>query len=183
VVPNGPAAKAGIEQGDVVTAIDGKGVADARDLTRRVATVLAGANADFSIQRQGAPKTIKVLIGARPDDKVAVNVPVMPNSLPATGTAMGLGLASVTADARKTYNLGEAINGVVITKVDPTSDAADKGLQAGDVVMKVGSRSVKTPQDVQAGVAEAHKGGRKSVLLLVATQGASRFVAVDIGPA
>jgi serine protease Do len=183
VVPNGPAAKAGVEQGDVVTAIDGKGIADARDLTRRVATVLAGASADFTIQRQGAPKTIKVLIGARPDDKVAANIPATPSSMPATGSAMGLGLASVTADARKTYNLGEAINGVVITKVDPASDAADKGLQPGDVVMKVGSRMVKTPQDVQAGIAEAQKGGRKSVLLLVASQGASRFIAVDIAPA
>ena len=183
VVPNGPAAKAGFEQGDVVTAIDGKAVEDSRDLTRRVATVVAGASADFTIQRQGAPKTIKVMIGARPDDKVAVNVPATPSSLPATGSAMGLGLASVTADARRTYNLGDAVNGVVITKVDPASDAADKGLQPGDVVMKVGSRMVKTPQDVQAGIAEAQKGGRKSVLLLVASQGASRFVAVDIGPA
>jgi serine protease Do len=183
VVPNGPAAKAGFEQGDVITAIDGKGIEDSRDLTRRVATVVAGSSADFTIQRQGAPKTIKVQIGARPDDKVAVNVPAAPNSLPATGTAMGLGLASVTPDARKAYNLGDNVNGVVITKVDPSSDAADKGLQAGDVVMKVGSHTVKTPQDVQAGVAEAQKGGRKSVLLLVATQGASRFVAVDIGPA
>jgi serine protease Do len=123
------------------------------------------------------------MIGARPDDKVASNVPATPSSLPATGSAMGLGLASVTADARKTYNLGDSVNGVVITKVDPSSDAADKGLQPGDVVMKVGSHLVKTPQDVQAGIAEAQKGGRKSVLLLVASQGASRFVAVDISPA
>ena len=61
-------------------------------------------------------------------------------------------------------------------------DAADKGLQAGDVVLKIGNRTVKTPQDVQSGIAEAQKGGRKSVLLLVASnQGGSRFVAVDVG--
>ena len=94
---------------------------------------------------------------------------------------MGLGLTSVTPDARRTYNLAETVSGVVITKVDPASDAADKGLQPGDVVVKVGAKLVKTPQDVQAGVAEAQKGGRKSVLLLVASQGASRFIAVDIG--
>ena len=183
VVPDGPAAKAGFEQGDVVTAIDGKTIENSRDLTRRVATVVAGSSADFTVQRQGAPKTIKVTIGARPDDKVAANTPSAPSSLPATGSAMGLGLASVTPDARKTYNLSEAVNGVVITKVDPSSDAADKGLQPGDVVMKVGGRAVKTPQDVQAGVTEAQKGGRKSVLLLVASQGSSRFVAIDIAPA
>jgi serine protease Do len=181
IVPGGPAARGGFEQGDIVTAIDGKPVEDNRDLTRRVATVAAGASADFTIQRQGATKTLKVQIGARPDDKVASNIPVTPSAMPATGSAMGLGLASVTPDARKTYNLAETISGVVITKVDPSSDAADKGLQPGDVVMKIGAHVVKTPQDVQAGVSEAQKGGHKSVLLLVASQGASRFVAVDIG--
>ena len=72
--------------------------------------------------------------------------------------------------------------GGVATKVDPNSDAAEKGLQPGDVVQRVGGRAVHTPADVQSGVAEAQKGGRKSVLLLVASsQGGSRFVAVDVG--
>lgn len=181
VVPNGPAAKAGFEQGDVVTAIDGKAVEDSRDLVRRVASAIAGSSSDFTIDRQGQSKTVKVQIGARPDEKVASNAPATPSVPTAAATAMGLGLAAVTPAARKTYNLADSVTGVLITKVDPASDAADKGLSPGDVVMKVGSRVVKTPQDVQAGVAEATKGGRKSVLLLVASQGSSRFVAVDIG--
>jgi serine protease Do len=181
VVPNGPAAKAGFEQGDVVTAIDGKAVEDSRDLVRRVASATAGSSSDFTVERQGQSKSLKVQIGARPDEKVASNTPASRSTAPATTTAMGLGLTAVTPDARKTYNLAESVNGVLITKVDPASDAADKGLSPGDVLMKVGSRVVKTPQDVQAGVAEASKGGRKSVLLLVAGQGGSRFVAVDIG--
>ena len=183
VVANGPAAKAGFEQGDVVTAIDGKTVEDSRDLVRRVASAIAGSSSDFTIERQGQSKTVKVLIGARPDEKVASNAPVPPSVPAASATAMGLGLTAVTPAARKTYNLPESVNGVLITKVDPASDAADKGLSPGDVVMKVGSRVVKTPADVQAGVAEATKGGRKSVLLLVASAGGgnSRFVAVDLG--
>ena len=181
VVPNGPAAKAGFEQGDVVTAIDGKPVEDSRDLVRRVGAATAGSSSDFTVERQGQSKSVKVEIGARPDDKVASNEPAAPSSMPATSTVMGLGLAAVTPDARKTYNLADSVSGVVITKVDPTSDAADKGLTPGEVLMKVGNRAVKTPQDVQASVAEASKGGRKSVLLLVAGQGGSRFVAVDIG--
>jgi serine protease Do len=80
------------------------------------------------------------------------------------------------------YNLGDDVNsGVVITKVDPDSDAATKGLQPGDVVLKINNRSVKSPADFQSGVADAQKGGRKSVLLLVArSSGQTGFVAIDI---
>ena len=181
VVPNGPAAKAGFEQGDVVTAINGKPLEDSKDLVRRVGLAVAGTTTDFSVLRQGQSKTIKVTIGARPEEKVASNEPATPSAMPATASAMGLGLTSVTPDARRAFNLSREVDGVVITKVDPSSDAADKGLQPGDVVMKVGTKSVHTPQDVKDGVAEAEKGGRKSVLLLVASQGRSQYIALDIG--
>jgi len=182
VVPNGPAAKAGFEQGDIVTAINGQSVEDNRDLTRKVALVASGQTASFTVIRQGKQQNIKVEIGNRPDDKVAANMPNQPSGPAATGNAMGLGLASLTPDARKTFNLAEGTTGVLITKVDPNSDAAEKGLQPGDVVQRVGGRAVHTPAEVQSGVSEAQKGGRKSVLLLVASsQGGSRFVAVDVG--
>ena len=182
VVPNGPAAKAGFEQGDIVTAINGQAVDDNRDLTRKVALVASGQTANFTVIRQGKQQNIRVEIGNRPDDKVAANMPNQPSGPTATGNAMGLGLASLTPDARKTFNLAEGTTGVLITQVDPNSDAAEKGLQPGDVVQRVGGRAVHTPADVQSGVSEAQKGGRKSVLLLVAsTQGGSRFVAVDVG--
>jgi serine protease Do len=182
VVPNGPAAKAGFEQGDIILSINGVAVEDNRDLTRKVALVPSGQSAIFAVNRQGQAKTLKADIGNRPDDKVASDAPNPAPGPVATGNAMGLGLASLTPEARKTFNLNEATAGVVITKVDPNSDAADKGLQPGDVVQKVGSKIVHTPADVQSGVAEAQKGGRKTVLLLVASaQGGSRFVAVDIG--
>ncbi len=75
---------------------------------------------------------------------------------------------------------------MVITKVDANSDAADKGLQPGDVVLKIGDHNVKTPQDIQSGVAEAKKGGRKSVLLLIAKSGGntglSRWISVRRDP-
>jgi serine protease Do len=181
VVPGGPAAKAGFEQGDVVTAVDGKPVADNRDLTRKVATLAAGATTTFQVNRQGKPMEIKVLIGNRPDDKVATAKPPTPSIGPSAASAMGLGLSPLTPETRKSLNLGENVTGVVITKVDPNSDAADKGLQPGDVVLRVGNHAVKTPADVQSGVSEAQKGGRKNVLLLVArASGGTGFVALDI---
>ncbi len=183
VVAGGPGAKAGFEQGDVVTAIDGQAVEDSRDVVRRVAALTAGRTSVFSISRQGKAMQVKVTIGQRPEDKVAANLPSGgPNLGPAAASAMGLGLSSLTPESRRAYNLADDVAGVVITKVDPDSDAADKGLQPGDVVLKIGNHAVKSPSDVQSGIAEAQKGGHKSVLLLVARQsGGTGFVAVDIG--
>jgi serine protease Do len=183
LVPGGPAAKAGFEQGDIVTAIDGQGVDDATDLTTKVAAVPAGQAATFSVSRQGKPLQVKVTIGTRPDERVASNAPAKDGMMaPSSANAAGLGLSSLTPEAKKNFNIAETvISGAVITKVDPDSDAADKGLQPGDVVMRVGNRIVRTPTDFQTGVAEAKKGGRTSVLLLVAhSQGGTGFVAIDI---
>jgi serine protease Do len=185
IVPGGPAAKAGFEQGDIVTAINGVAVEDATDLTRKVASVPTGQSAIFSVVRQGKPLQVKVTIATRPDAaQLASNSAPAKNGMlaPSSANAAGLGLSSLTPEAKKTFNIAETVMaGAVITKVDPDSDAADKGLQPGDVVLRVGSRIVRTPTDFQTGVAEAKKGGRSSVLLLVVHgQGGTGFVAIDI---
>jgi serine protease Do len=184
VVAGGPAAKAGFEQGDIVTAIDGQAVDDANDLTRRVASVQTGQVATFNVSRQGKPLQVKVTIGTRPDaQQLASNAPDKNGMLaPSSANAAGLGLSSLTPEAKKNFNISENVMaGAVITKVDPDSDAADKGLQPGDVVLRVGNRIVRNPADFQTGVAEAKKGGRSNVLLLVAhSQGGTGFVAIDI---
>jgi serine protease Do len=181
VVAGGPAEKAGFRQGDVVVALDGKAIEDNRDLTRRVAALPADSTATFSIVRDGASKTLTARIGHRKDEQVASASPGDRDGKPASAKAMGLGLASVTEDARREFNLGADINGVLITKVDPNSDAADKGLQPGDVLVAVGNRPVHTPQEVQGRVADAHASGKKSVLLLVTGANGPRYVAVDLG--
>jgi serine protease Do len=186
VVSDGPAAKAGFQQGDIVTAINGQAIEDNSDLTRKVALIAAGQTATFAVNREGKALTLRATVSERPsEDKLASNDGGnRPESqaAPAAPSAMGLSLAPLTPQARRARRLEENVTGALITKVDPSSDAADQGLQAGDVVLKIGSRNVASAADIQAGVAEAKKAGRKSVLLLVAqSQGRTGFVAVDIG--
>ncbi|HEY5336961.1 MAG TPA: DegQ family serine endoprotease [Rhizomicrobium sp.] len=181
VSPGGPAAQAGFVPGDIVLAVNGKPVEDNRDLTRRVASLPAGASAAFSIVRNGTPKTLNAKIGAKKDDKVASNAAPQRGGPASTAEAMGLGLAAVTPETRQAYNLDNHVNGVVITRVDPNSDAADKGLQPGDVVVSVANRPVHSPQEVKASVQAAQASGHNTVLVLVTGQAGQRFVAIKLG--
>jgi serine protease Do len=188
VVPGGPAAKAGFVQGDVIVALNGRSVEDSRDLTRHIASLPAGASAHFTVMRAGQKRDITAAIGNRPDKRIAANETPDNDGAqdgPQAGAmqAMGLGLASVTPEARRNFNIDEGIDGVLVTRVDPDSDAGDKGIQPGDVVLSVANKPVHSPKDILALIAQARSSGRKTILLLVATQGGTRFVAVDIGQA
>jgi len=189
VVAGGPAAQAGFQQGDVVIALNGKPVEDSRDLTRHIAAIPAGASATFTIVRGGQQKNISAKIGNRPEPRVASNDNDN-NDTPQGGSgderqstlqAMGLGLAAVTPEARRNFNIDAAVDGVLVTRVDPDSDAGDKGIQPGDVVLSVANKPVHNPKEVLAQIAAARSSGHHTVLLLVATQGGTRFVAVDVG--
>lgn len=182
VVPDGPAARAGFRQGDVVLAVNGAAVSDARDVTRRVAEIPAGSEAHFSVLRNGQKTTLTAKIGARPAQQMASNGGSGPRGpAPSTAEAMGLGLAGLTPDLRRMYNVDNGARGVLITKVDPDSDAAEKGIQPGDVILAIANQLVTSPQQVQDGIARAKQQGRDSVLALVLTQGGQRFVALGVG--
>ena len=108
--------------------------------------------------RNGKRKTITAKIAPRTGQQiVAANDPDSrdgaqggANAGQANLQAMGLGLAAVTPEARRNFNIDEAIDGVLVTRVDPDSDAGDKGIQPGDVVLSVANKPVHTPQDVQS---------------------------------
>ena len=180
----GPSKGAGIEVGDVITRFDGREVRESRDLPRIVASTPVGKTVEVTVVRKGTESTKQVTLGRLEDgertQQAGLNQP-QADPPSATRRALGLELSGVSEELRRRFNIKESVKGVVITRVDPNSAAADKRIQAGEVVVEVGQEPVSTPADVTRRVEALKKDGRKSALLLVANaQGEVRFVAISI---
>jgi serine protease Do len=92
-----------------------------------------------------------------------------------------MSLMPLTPASRQQHNLEDSVNGVLVAEVDPNSEAAEKGFGEGDVIVAVGGRPVRTPEDVTRGIAEARSAGRDNVLILLADQrNGERFVALGV---
>jgi serine protease Do len=178
----GPARPAGLEVGDVIVRFDGKDVKDSRDLPRIVSTTPVGKQVDVQIVRKGKEETRKVTLGRLEDGEKQASLQQPSTETPTvTRQALGLNLSTMNDELRKRYSLKDDLKGVVVTRVDPNSNAADKRIQAGEVIVEVGQEPVSSPADVTKRIDTLKTEGRKSALLLVANaQGEVRFVAVPI---
>ena len=179
VLPHSPAEQAGFRQGDVVLALNGTSLRDSRDLTQQIADISAGQLAHFTILRGERVQRLTARIALR-QPQVLARYTKPDTTIKPTLTAMGLGLSEVTPLLRRHFNLDARADGVVITKVNPNGDAADKGVEPGDVIVSIGEHKVRTPAQVQQAVTLARELGRKSVLALLMTQAGERFVALTI---
>jgi serine protease Do len=178
----GPAKPAGIEPGDVVVKFDGKDVKDPKDLSRVVADTAVGKEVEVVVIRKGAEETKKVTLGRLEDNEKAQQAAAKTKDEPAaekpvTQKVLGLDLAALSKDLRGKYKIKDSVKGVIITGVDNASDAAEKRLSAGDVIVEVAQEAVTNTADVKKRVDQIKKDGRKSVLLMVANgDGELRFV-------
>jgi len=171
VMNNSPASRAGFAQGDVVTALNGNAVADSKDLTRHVALLHPGEKANFTVVRDGSNRTISATIEKRDAEKLAADDSSSPSRT--EPSSLGLSLEPLNPSDRR-----DGVTGVMVSSVDPNSEAASKGIRAGDVIKRVNNRDVRMPADVGRAIADAKQAGRPNVLMLVASQDGERFVAL-----
>lgn len=181
----GPAKPAGIEPGDVVVKFDGRDIKEPKDLSRIVADTAVGKEVEIIVIRKGQEQTLKVKLGRLEDTEKVQQAAIKkdePAEKPATQKALGLDLAALSKDLRARYKIKDSVKGgVVVTGVDQASDAAEKRLSAGDVIVEVAQEAVTSGIDIKKRVDQLKKDGKKSVLMLVSNaDGELRFVALSL---
>ena len=205
---NGPAAKAGIESGDIITMVNGTPVKDSRDLAKRIGGLPPGASVRLVVLHKGAEKNLTLTLGELP------NVRETSNDAPPRDTRRrrdrdqdlqrgpdGDDRGDLRGNRRRgdredrgdlrgdVPRLGlslapnESTEGVVIAEVDPNSVAAESGFKAGDVILDIGGKVVSTPADVRKAFGDARSEGKRNVLLRVKSQEGTRFISIPLGRA
>jgi serine protease Do len=178
VTTPGPAAEAGLKNGDAILSVNGSAVADSRDLARQIAGFSPSAKVDVRILRGQKEQTIAVKLGKFPSGKELAKVESGKSDSDDPAQAKGTELDQLGLTVAP--GTGANKDGVVVTEVDNASDAAQKGIKSGDVILEVGGMSVKNPDDLANGIKEATKLGRKAVLVRVKSGEQTRFVAVQL---
>jgi serine protease Do len=178
-VPEGPALDAGMVSGDVILTFDGNPVPDTRELVRMVANSPIGEAVPVDVLRNGEVVTLAVTLGRREEAEAAIPASTDAAPVPEVTEMLGLTLSEVTAELAAEYGLDDT-PGLVVTAVDPMSDASLKGIMSGDLITEAGQKPLATVADFTARITEAEEAGRSSLLLLIRRGGDPRFVAVTI---
>jgi serine protease Do len=174
VVPNGPAAKAGLQNGDVILQFNGKAIADARRLSLEVASVAPGDKVPVGIWRDGAAKTVDVVVKDLPGQAQLAKDDSIPSD--ANDTLQGVAVTDLSAQERQQFSVPGKIQGAVVTEVDPSSAAADAGLKPGDVIMEINKQQVKSADDAVKLTSNAKD---RTTLLHVWSSDGSHYLVVD----
>jgi len=187
----GPAEKAGLKQGDVVVRVNGKDVTPDQTLSFLIAGVQPGAVAHIDVIRDGKPVSVNATVGTRPaEDVLAAQVSGDSDNdgLPDDGddqeqaapaaNPLGIQAVPLTPQIARAQRIDPSVRGLIIASVDPSSDAAAKGIQRLDVIVSVNRQPVTTVAQLNAAIAQAKAQGRDSVALFVQHGNIGKFVAV-----
>ena len=179
-VPDGPALDAGMQAGDIILSFDGNKVEDTRGLVRQVGNADVGKAVRVVVLRDGASKTLKIVLGRREDAEAATPVVQKTPQEPQQKNILGLSLSTLTDELRSQLELDAKATGLVVQSVEDSSQAYEKGLRAGDVITEAGQEPINQISDFEALIGAAKTAGRKSLLLLVRRAGDPRFVALGL---
>ena len=175
--PNGPAAKAGLKPGDVVTSINGSPVKDSRDLARKIAGITPNTAVKVAYVRDGKAQTANVTPGQL-QDQTTRRAAAPEGQGSERGLPTGrLGIA--VAPASRVMGIG--VQGLAVLRIDPNGTAAEAGLAQGDVILKVGPQEMQSPQDLTRVLDEAARHNKQHVLALVRRNDRDVFVALPVG--
>jgi serine protease Do len=192
VEPGQPAARAGVQQGDVIVGVNNQEITPENTLSFIVAGLPVGARVPIDLVRQGKRTTVTAVLTERPpEEQLAINDGDDDDSLPDSPDeqatpqslrgALGLSVQTLTAGIAQQLGLAQGTRGVVISNVDPSSDAAAKGLQPRDVILAIAQRPVTTAAEAAAAIDAAKKAGFKTVLLLVQRGNRpARYIGIDM---
>ena len=175
VIPGGPAEKAGIRRGDVITRIGGVEIRDANELLNHIALLVPGKWVEIGLIREGKPLVFKSKITRRDDRRVA-RLDEKKDEADARIAALGLSLEDLSSQIRNDYGIASGVTGVVVTAVDPDSRADEAGLQEGDVLAEVNRTRLRNTRELQDILRKVGKAGR--ILLLVNRGGETFFSAL-----
>ena len=176
---DGPAVGSGIEAGDVIVEFDGKPVEKMRDLPRIVAETQVGKAVDVVVLRDGSEETYQVTLGRLEEADGTAEAKAEPRK-PSENETLGLSLSTLNDVLRAQYEVPDDVDGVLVVAVVPGSQAAEKRVRAGDVIVKVAQENVTNPEKVEEQVARAKSEGLKSVLLQISRGGETSFVALRV---
>ncbi|MGN7439308.1 MAG: DegQ family serine endoprotease [Alcanivorax sp.] len=180
----GPSKKAGLQAGDIILELDGQGIKEMKMLPRIVAEHDIGSTSELTYWRDGKKHKTQVVIGELEKAEEEGLLTAAPKS-EGTGVdvdSVGFTLKPMEDALRDEYMIPNTVNGVVISKVDPMSEAGKKGLMEGNVIVEINQQTVKEPQEIIDIIDKANANARKSVLLLINDQGNVRFVALRLSP-
>ena len=187
VTKDGPADKAGIQVGDIVKSVNGQVIKESTDLTKKIATVSPGEKVKITVWRNGKLIELVLTSGLRPsedvlrarlggDDSASDSSP----DAKADSKILGLSLKLLTPELRKHYGINNEVTGLVITAIDPQSDAADKGVAPGDVITLADNAPVKSREEFVKLVDKYKADKRPSILVFINRKGVKVAVPLSL---